>query len=80
MSDKSAHEKSLFGVMAFATAFSLGCLGAIIGSMKGFFSGDVTFVLSFRTLAGFALGYFAGWLLWKFIRSRIAGAGKVNDR
>jgi hypothetical protein len=73
MGDKSDHEKSLFVVMAFGSAFSFGCLGAIIGSMKGFFGGDVTFVFSLRTLAGFALGFLAGWLLWKFIRSRITG-------
>ena len=72
MPERSPHEKSLFRVMVFATALSFAFLGAIIGSMKGFFGGHISFVLSLRTVAGLVLGWLAGWLLWKFVLHRMA--------
>ena len=72
MSEKSAHEKNLFKVMVFGTALSFGLLGAIVLSMKDFFHGDATFIFSLRTIIGFVLGSLAGWLFWKFVRSRMA--------
>ena len=72
MSEKSAHEKNLLKVMVFGTALSFGLLGAIVLSMKDFFHGDATFIFSLRTIIGFVLGYLAGWLFWKFVRSRMA--------
>jgi hypothetical protein len=79
MPEKSPHEKSLFKVMIFGTALSFGFLGAIIGSMKGFFGGDATFVFSLRTIAGLLLGWLAGWLLWKFVLHRIAKISKPPE-
>jgi hypothetical protein len=72
MPEQSPNEKGLWTVFVLGTAISFGVLGAIIGSMKGFFHGDATFVFSFRTIVGFVIGFVAGWLLWKFVRSRIA--------
>ena len=72
MSEKSVHEKNLLKVMVFGTALSFGILGAIVASMKGFFHGDATFAFSPRTVVGFVLGCLAGWLFWKFVRSRMA--------
>ena len=43
-----------------------------VASMKGFFHGDATFAFSLRTVIGFAVGCLAGWLFWKFVRSRMA--------
>jgi len=76
MPETSPHEKSLFKVMIFASALSFGVLGAIIGSMPGFFGGDATFVFSLRTIAGFLVGCFAAWLLWKFVLNRMAKTEK----
>ena len=75
MAEQSPHEKSLWKVVVLGTAISFGLLGAIIGSMKGFFQGDATFTLSARTLIGFLIGVCAGWLLWKIVRSLIARSG-----
>jgi hypothetical protein len=79
MPEKSPHENSLFRVIVFATALSFGFLGAIVGSMKGFFGGDVSFVFSLRTIAGFLLGCIAGWLLWKFVLHRMAKTEKPRE-
>ena len=62
----------LFFIFWTATALSFAFLGAIIGSMKGFFGGHISFVLSLRTVAGLVLGWLAGWLLWKFVLHRMA--------
>jgi hypothetical protein len=70
MRERSEHEKSLFRVMVIGTAISFGILGAIVGSMRGFFHGDASFTFSLRTLAGFVIGSGAGWFFWKIIRSR----------
>ena len=75
MPEQSPHDKGLWTVFVLGTAISFGLLGAIIGSMKGFFHGDATFVFSFRTVVGFVIGFIAGWLLWKFVRNRIAKSG-----
>jgi len=75
MAEQSPHEKSLWTVVVVGTTVSFGILGAIIGSMKGFFQGDTTFVFSFRTIVGFVFGSCAGWFLWKLVRSRIAKSG-----
>ena len=64
--ERSTH-KNLFKVMVFATAISFGFLGAIIGSMKGFFGGDVSFSFSLLTIVGLLLGCLAGWLLWRIV-------------
>jgi hypothetical protein len=70
MGERSEHEKSLFRVMVIGTAISFGILGAIVGSMRGFFHGDASFAFSLRTLGGFIIGSVAGWLFWKIIQSR----------
>ena len=75
MAEQSPHEKSLWNVVVLGTAISFGILGAIIGSMKGFFQGDVTFTFSARTIIGLVIGVFAGWLLWKLVRRQIAKSG-----
>lgn len=75
MPEQSPHEKSLWTVIVLGTAISFGLLGAIIGSMKGFFQGDATFAFSARTIIGFVVGAVAGWLLWKIVRSKIAKSG-----
>jgi len=72
MAEQSPHEKSLWKVIVLGTAISFGLLGAIIGSMKGFFQGDATFTFSARTIIGFVVGVVAGWLLWKIVRGKIA--------
>ena len=72
MAEQSPHEKSLWKVIVLGTAISFGLLGAIIGSMKGFFQGDATFTFSGRTIIGFVVGVVAGWLLWKIVRGKIA--------
>ena len=72
MPEKSQHERSLMRVMVYGTALSFGILGAIVGSMPGFFHGDATFALSLKTIVGFALGFLAGWLFWKFVRNKMA--------
>ena len=60
--------------MVFGTEISFAILGAIIASMKDFFGGDASFTFSFRTIIGFILGFVAGWLFWKIIRSRMTKA------
>jgi len=75
MADQSPHEKSLWNVVGLGTAISFGILGAIIGSMKGFFQGDVTFTLSAWTIIGFVIGVSTGWLLWKLVRRQITKSG-----
>ena len=70
MPDNSNHEKSLLKVMVYGTALSFGILGAIVASMKDFFHGDATFTFSLRTIVGFLVGFFAGWLFWKIVRTR----------
>ena len=75
MKENPTHEKSLLKVMVFGTALSFGILGAIIASMKGFFHGDATFIFSLWTIIGFAVGCLAGWLFWKFVRSKIGRGG-----
>jgi membrane associated rhomboid family serine protease len=72
MPEKSEHEKSLMKVMVFGTALSFAILGAIIGSMKGFFHGDATFTFSVKTIIGFVIGFVAGWLFWKVVRNKMA--------
>jgi cytochrome c biogenesis protein CcdA len=71
MPENSQHEKSLMRVMIYGTALSFGILGAIIGSIPGFFHGDATFTVSFKTIVGFVLGFIAGWLFWKFVRFKM---------
>ena len=79
MSEQSPNEKGLFKVIVYGTALSFGLLGAIIGSMKDFFGGDAAFVFSYRTILGFVVGFVAGWLLWRFIRRRIAKANQETE-
>jgi hypothetical protein len=72
MNDHSNHENSLMRVMVYGTALSFAILGAIIGSMPGFFHGDATFTFSAKTIIGFVLGFLAGWLFWKLVRHQMA--------
>jgi hypothetical protein len=68
--ERSPHEKNLFKVVTFASALSLGLLGAIIGSMRDFFHGEAALSISWKTVLGFALGFVIGWLPWKWIAKR----------
>ena len=72
MDQKSPHEKNLFKVITFASAVSVGALGAIIGSMKDFFHGDAALSFSWKTVVGFLVGVIFGWLPWKWIFRRIS--------
>jgi hypothetical protein len=71
MEDKSPHEKGLFRVVAIGSALSFALLGAIIGSMKDFFGGDAALSFSWKTFAGFVLGFVAGWLPWRWIGKKL---------
>jgi hypothetical protein len=67
MAEGPQHERTLIKVIVFATAISFGALGTVIASMKGFFHGEASFHFSFASLAGFILGFIAGWLFWKVV-------------
>jgi hypothetical protein len=75
MADAPQHEKTLIKVIVFATAISFGVLGGIMGSMNGFFHGEVSFHFSLGSIAGFVLGMVAGWLFWRVVFWR----GKKSD-
>jgi uncharacterized membrane protein YidH (DUF202 family) len=67
VAEGSQHEKTLIKVIVFSTAISFGALGTVIASMKGFFHGEVSFHFSIGSIAGFLLGFVAGWLFWKLV-------------
>jgi NhaP-type Na+/H+ or K+/H+ antiporter len=67
MEPKSPHEKGLCRVVTFGSALSFALLGAIISSMRDFFHGDAALSFSWRTLAGFVIGFILGWLPWRWI-------------
>jgi len=67
MAEGPQHEKTLIKVIVFSTAMSFGALGTVIASMKGFFHGEVSFHFSIGSIAGFLLGFVAGWLFWKLV-------------
>jgi NhaP-type Na+/H+ or K+/H+ antiporter len=73
MEEKSPNEKGLFRVVVFGSALSFAFLGAIIGSMKDFFHGDAALSFSWKTVAGFLIGFIVGWLPWKWIGRKFAG-------
>jgi len=70
MPEDANHEKGLFRLMTFGTALAFGILGAIIFSMKDFVGGNATFEFSYRTILAFIIGFFLGWIFWRFIRRR----------
>lgn len=67
MAEGPQHEKTLIKVIVFGTAISFGALGVVIASMKGFFHGEVSFHFSIGSIAGFIVGFIAGWLFWKLV-------------
>ena len=74
MQKPDSHQTSLVRVMVWGTALAFGIVGAIIGSMRDFFHGDVTFTLSSRTFMGFFAGWVVGWLFWTFVLRRFMKA------
>jgi hypothetical protein len=76
MAEGPHHEKTLIKVIVFSTAISFGALGVVMTSMKGFFHGEVSFHFSIGSIAGFIVGFIAGWLFWKLVFwKRVKGQG-----
>ena len=59
--------------MVIATSVSFGLLGAIMVSMRNFFTGNAQFEFSWKTLLGFIAGWVVGWVFWRVIRRRMEG-------
>ena len=81
MPEGPQHEKTLIKVIVFSTAISFGALGVVMTSMKGFFRGEVSFHFSLVSIAGFVLGFVAGWLFWKLVFWKRAKSqtGRLED-
>ena len=67
MAGEPTHERTLFKVITICSAIALGGLGAIIGSMKDFLHGDAAMNFTWKTGAGFILGFVLGWLFWRIV-------------
>lgn len=59
-------DQDLFKVMTWATAFSLGCLGAFLASVDS--SHHIAFKFGLGTFVGFATGWAVGWGLWRLVQ------------
>jgi len=73
--DTEKTERDLFFVMEHATALGFGFLAALLCSMRDI-PDDVTLEFTTATVVGFAVGWIAGWLFWRFIRHLAAKGQK----